>query len=366
MDAIIKRGRAALALAASLCMMLAACGTPGAPLPPSLNLPDRVADLSATRAGSTVSLTWTMPKKSTDKLLLKGSIDVRVCRREGAEACQPAGADVQFAPGGPGVFSETLPAPLAAGEPRAVSYFVEVRNKAGRSAGLSNAAGVLAGEAPPPVEGLNAELLKSGVVLRWNPGAGDVAVRLHRKLLTPPAARPKEARGPMSAPAEPLEQSLLVEPGGQPGVALDGSIRFGETYEYRAQRVVRITAAGHPLELAGDLSAPIRIDAQDVFPPAIPAGLAAVATAVNNGQPPSIDLSWQPVTDTSLAGYFVYRREVETPWQRISGPQPQVEPAFHDTHVAPGHTYRYGVSAVDQAGHESTRSADAEETVPEP
>ena len=51
-------------------LFVAGCGTPGAPQPPSLNLPDRVEDLAAVRTGVTVSLTWTMPKKNTDKLLL--------------------------------------------------------------------------------------------------------------------------------------------------------------------------------------------------------------------------------------------------------------------------------------------------------
>jgi fibronectin type 3 domain-containing protein len=41
-----------------------------------------------------------------------------------------------------------------------------------------------------------------------------------------------------------------------------------------------------------------------------------------------------------------------------------VGPAFHDAQVAPGHTYTYAVSAVDQGGHESARSAEARETVP--
>ena len=59
------------------------------------------------------------------------------------------------------------------------------------------------------------------------------------------------------------------------------------------------------------------------------------------------------------------RREADTPWRRISGEQPVVGPAFHDTQVTAGHKYTYGVSAVDHAGHESTRSADAEETVPQ-
>ncbi len=52
--------------------MLSGCGMPGAPLPPSLHLPNPVIDLKAKRTGSQVcaELNWTMPKKDTDKLLL--------------------------------------------------------------------------------------------------------------------------------------------------------------------------------------------------------------------------------------------------------------------------------------------------------
>ena len=129
---------------------------------------------------------------------------------------------------------------------------------------------------------------------------------------------------------------------------------------------MRVAIEGKTIELEGELSPPIRVDALDVFPPAVPQGLAAVAIAADpaSGTPASIDLSWQPNAEPDLAGYEVYRREDQTPWQRISGDQPVIGPAFHDAHVLPGHTYRYGVSAVDNGGHESGRSADASETVP--
>jgi fibronectin type 3 domain-containing protein len=110
----------------------------------------------------------------------------------------------------------------------------------------------------------------------------------------------------------------------------------------------------------------VRVEALDVFPPAVPTGLAAVATAADATAEPSIDLSWQPVTDADLAGYQVYRREGDAGWQRISPPQPLIGPAFHDTQVQPGHTYRYAVSAIDQGGHEGARSPETEETVPGP
>jgi hypothetical protein len=353
-------------LGIALAGALAGCGTPGAPQPPSLNLPDRVTDLAATRAGGQVSLTWTMPKKNTDKLLLQANVEARICRQDEAGACETVGAGVAAAPGAAGAFTETLPPALASGAPRGVTYFVELRNSGGHSAGLSNAATVLAGQAPGPIEDLRAEVRKDGVALRWSPGGADSVVRLHRLLLTPPARKPAAERAPLLAAPEPLEQALLVESAGQPGGALDKTIQFGETYEYRAQRVVRVTSGGRPLELAGELSAPVRVVAADVFPPAVPTGLAAVATAAGPGTESAIDLSWQPNTEPDLAGYAVYRREAGGNWERISPEQPGIGPAFHDAHVRPGHTYIYVVSAIDEGGHESAHSSEAQETVPNP
>jgi len=357
-----------LACFVSLLWLLSGCGTPGAPQPPSLNLPDRVTDLSAVRTGNHVSLSWTMPRRNTDRLPLRGAIDVQICRREGAGdtfPCTPSGR-MQLAPAIDGTFAEDLPGALSTGAPRLFTYFVELKNQHGRSAGLSNPAAVVAGEAPPPVTGLAAEVRKQGVVLRWNPADAGASIRLRRKLLTP---APETARkGPLPTPAEPSEQNFLVEsgPGDTPAQALDKSIVFGNSYEYRAQRVIRQRVDEQSVELEGELSSPIRVDALDVFPPAAPVGLVAVATAADpaSGEPASIDLSWQPNSEPDLAGYEVYRREDQTPWERVSGDQPVVGPAFHDAHVLAGHTYRYGVSAVDKGGHEGPRSAEASETVP--
>jgi hypothetical protein len=345
----------------SLALAIAGCGTPGPPQPPSLNLPDRVENLAAVRTGNQVKLTWTMPKRNTDRIPLKSDVVVKVCRLEAANQCTQA-ATLNFAPGADGAFTDSLPALLATGAPRLLSYSVELENRNGRSAGTSNIAVVLAGEAPAPVGGFAAEERKSGIVLRWTAVDPHDAVRIHRNLLTPHSA--PAVAGPLAPPAEPIDQDLLVD--SDTGVALDKSIAFGQTYEYRAQRIARIEVGGSSVELAGDVSAPIRIDAQDVFPPAVPSGLAAVATAGAPGAPTSIDLNWEPETEQDLAGYFVYRREDETPWKRISGEQPLVGPGFHDTDVLSGRTYRYGVSAIDRGGHESGRSAEARETAPNP
>jgi hypothetical protein len=347
---------------------------PGAPLPPSLNLPVPVNDLSAVRTGGQVALSWTMPAKTTDKVLLKGNITVRVCRNESAESRCSIATTLQLAPKADASFTDTLPSPLASGPPRVLSYLVELVNRKGRSAGLSNSAAILAGEAPPAIENLSAQMRKDGVLLHWASApteSSPVAVRLVRRLLTPPAK--KSNQGPSAQPAEPLEQTLLVEaaspadhaPDAGPNASIDNSIRFGQTYEYRAQRVARVAVGGSTLELAGPLSPPLRIDAINVFPPSAPKGLAAVATAGENGSGPAIDLSWLPGAEADLVGYIVYRRDsVDAAWQRISPAQPVVGPGYHDPNVQPGHTYSYAVTAIDQNGLESARSAEASDTVP--
>ena len=380
-------------------LVLTGCGTPGAPLAPSLKLPDPVTNLAATRTGDQVSLTWTMPKKTTDKLLVKGAVPARVCRKEGSGACEPVAGELNFAASAKGSLAETLPAALASGPPRVLTYFVELKNSKGRSAGLSNGAVVLAGAAPASLTGLSAEVRKSGVVLKWAPESAPAqsasimeVVRLRRKLLTPgsgakSAGKASAGPGLLAPPTEPVEQSLIVEPttiGGAVSdvsapsetlntgldTGLDTSIQFGNAYEYRAQRVARVAVGSQTLELAGPLSEPVRVEARDVFPPDIPSGLAAVATAADaNTNPPtapSIDLSWQPVTDSDVAGYVVYRREGAGNWERISPVEPVVGPGFHDVQVKAGHTYQYTVAAVDRGGRESARSPQAEETVPNP
>ncbi len=258
---------------------LAGCGMPGAPQPPSLNLPNRVTDLSAVRTGDQVALTWSMPKRNTDKMLLTANITARICRNQVVVAPCAAVATLQLAPDSDGTFTDVLPPPLAAGPPHLLTYFVELDNRKGRSAGLSNGASVLAGEAPPAISGLTAAMRPGGVLLSWTPappGSSPVAIRLERKLLTPPTKKPSS--GSLAEPDEPLEQNFLVEPGAQADRALDKDIRFGETYEYRVQRVARVTVDGKTLELDSPFSSPVRIAAEDIFPPSVPTGLAAVAT----------------------------------------------------------------------------------------
>jgi len=359
---------------------LTGCGMPAAPLPPTLRLPNLVTDLAATRTGNQVALTWTMPRRDTDKVLLKGDVAARVCRQSGPDngastSCETV-ANMAFAPAADASLTDTLSPALAAGAPRSLSYFVELKNTKGRSAGPSNAAPVVAGEAPAAVTGLTAEVRKDGIVLRWTPGPPETirdTIRLNRKLVAAtgqnptPAAKDNKAAQNLLTPAPTTpDQNLLVEQGTPAGRAIDRQIKLGETYEYRAQRIARVSVNGKTVELDGPFSAPLRVDARETFLPDTPTGLAAVATLGQTPSETAIDLSWQPNTETDVVGYAVYRREAGGPWQRINPAPPVVGPGYHDAAVQPGHAYEYAVTAIDQGGHESPQSAAAQESVPQP
>src|SRR6202012_1728273 len=98
-------------------LFLDACGMVAPPQPPSLHLPQPSTDLTATRIGNDVHLHWTMPKRSTDRVLLTGDQDAHICRSLANGSCDPAG-DAKFAPEKVADFSDHLPAELTSGPPR--------------------------------------------------------------------------------------------------------------------------------------------------------------------------------------------------------------------------------------------------------
>jgi hypothetical protein len=389
---LICRGAlATLAIACALVLQLSllGCGMEAAPQPPSLDLPKRIPDLTANRSGNQVHLEWNTPGENTDHLKLKGSVQLRICRQPQATSpCQTI-AVMSAVPDRPAQYTDVLPPALTAGPVRSVIYRVFGINRHGRTAGPSNAATILAGEAPPEVRNLSAQVVERGVDLRWQPVANlppGTSILIERTLLTPavPATRTKSrAFNPLPQSREPLQQELrvsLLPPDSQhtaatdPGIALDRTVLFGREYSYIASRVVQRQVDHQTLTLAGSPSQPVQVTTRDTFPPAAPSRLVAVpvSAAMNNGQP-EVDLSWSANTEPDLAQYRVYRRDVtqQGTMQRIApgtatgpGSERIIAPAFRDLHVEPGHTYAYTVTAVDTSGNESPRSAEVSVTVP--
>ena len=346
------------------CALLAACGTPGAPQPPSLQLPRTVQDLSAHRKGSKVTLVWTPPRQTTDRQNIRHPGPTVICRQTDIAvmiACakvaelQPVPLPAAKGKPAPQSYSDQLPAELQRLDPLGfANYAVQLPGPNGRTAGLSNQVQVpLAPTLPPPSD------------LQVQPGPNAIQV-----------SAPIQGYGPMTGLQFSYhlfrreEKGPVVDLGPSTGslgpgltiIFLDRSFEWEKIYYYHIASVTIVNAPGRPEEqLQGDDSPEYRFFAHDVFPPAPPGGLQAVFSGP--GQKPFIDLTWAPNTESDLAGYNVYRHEQGAVPVRIN--QELVKtPSFRDANVEAGHRYYYSVSAVDLRGNESHRSAETSEEVP--
>jgi hypothetical protein len=350
-------------LALVLARLVTGCGSPASPEPPSLNLPVPVADLSAARTGNAVQLTWTMPKRTTDKVTLHHPVSAAVCRATENAACIDVGT-LDVLPGAAGTYADILPSELAQGPDRLLRYEVLLRNHAGKSAGPSNLAYSVAGSSPAALAGLTAQMRPTGVLLSWTPVSEPgqaMVIRIERVQLTLPAAT-ETRRSPLAPAPPPATQTLAVhaQNGVDPGHAVDASALLNQRYRYTLERVATLAQGGRSIEIQGPKSESVELSTKDTFPPAVPQDSAAVADSAAG----AIDLSWTPDSDPDLASYRIYRRDLQggLPARQIASVG--VETSFRDTGVEAGHTYAYSVSAVDQTGNESNRSPEVNETLP--
>lgn len=343
--------------------LLVACGYPGPPKPPSLNLPEPPGDLRAIRKGNAVHLAWTVPTETTDGLAIRNYASTRVCRSidPTMSDCTATVGEVASAAISSGTvpppklqqsFVDALPGTLLSNNASArVFYAVSVLNSRGRNAGISNIVNVPAVTTPPPPADFQAEVTAAGVILRWIP--------LSNAEVTPDTRRVyrvyrREVNSTLDTIVgeSPLDSSRLT----------DHSFDWEKTYLYRGTVVTFIHLPAEPeRQFESDDTPPVRVFAHDIFPPAVPAGLQAAFSGV--GQQPFIDLIWTPDNEPDLAGYNVYRHEDDGQPQKINS-QPVKTPSFRDVHVVSGHTYIYSVSAIDIRGNESAPSGEASESVP--
>jgi len=351
-----------------LSLLFCACGTPGAPLPPSLNLPIPVDDLVASRRGNKVELDWTLPRKNTDRTNIKMNPVTRICRREGLALMAKCEVVAEVKPPTPkapqrekhqpppGVvrihYEDMLPSKLGLEDPAGfVMYAVEEVNARGRSAGLSNQVAIPLVPVIPAPEEVSAEVSAEGVRVSWSGPAP----------AQPPAGvtyRYRIVRRPVGAPAYIVIDD--VEPKAN-GSYLDKTFAWEQKYEYRITTLGEVQAQGRSAAVEGEDSPPAEVFTRDIYPPAQPAGLQAVFSSV--GQKPFIDLTWAPNLEGDLAGYNVFRWTAGGQPQKLN--QKLVEtPSYRDESIEPGKTYFYAVSAVDLRGNESPRSSGASETVP--
>jgi hypothetical protein len=118
--------------------------------------------------------------------------------------------------------------------------------------------------------------------------------------------------------------------------------------------IVRSVAAVGPLAVESEATAPACVTLADIFPPAAPKGLQAVATEG------AVNLIWDANTETDLDGYILLRAPAGGELVPITA-APIRETTFLDR-VQAGGRYVYAVRAVDKAGNVSPLSERMEET----
>lgn len=351
------------ALAASALVLLVACATIGPPQPPSLELPKPPTDLRATRKGERVDLAWTIPTTTTDRESVRHLGPTLICRGTGEIiACDPPVGEYSTAiPPGPatlkprGTYADTLPARLESDAPSAfVTYAVKVLNRDGRAAGLSNQVYIPLAHTLPAPSDFRAHVAKEGVVLSWI-GNSSSTTSPDIRYIYRVYRRAEDSNEPVLAGEIPAGSDNIL-------TLTDANIEWEKTYSYHAVAVTQIRSPNHSkVEIEGDDTPELKVFADDVFPPAVPAELQAVFSGP--GQKPFIDLVWAPVSDPDLAGYNVYRREEGLSPVKLNSELLKA-PAYRDENVTSAKKYFYSVSAVDLRANESTRSEEASETVP--
>jgi hypothetical protein len=311
---------------------LTGCAYVGAPLPPALNIPAAVNDLTVVEQGDKLIVRFTIPALTTEGMARRsfGPVDLRVGPmtalpfdvNEWAEQARPIGS----VPAQPGPVHIVVAASQWVNQE--VVAAVRLANVKGRLSDWSN---IITMRLVPPLAApadLRTEGVREGVRLTWRalPQPG-VSYRVYRR-------------------TEKEEPETLVATVSA-GEWVDTSTKYGVPYRYSVQAFEK----HEDIDAESEMSAPVGITPVAKFPPAVPTGLRAVAGTE------SIELEWERNTEPELKGYRVYRAVNGGEWERIA----EVDvPSYSDRAIKPGRRYRYAVSAIDQAGNESARSAPVE------
>ncbi len=355
-----------LAACVLLGMALAGCGTPGAPQLPSLQLARPVDDLTASRKGNKIQLDWTLPRKNTDRTLVKNVPQSRICRHDGT-ALMSGCTEVAIAQN-PKIevkrkgeqpqavhmtYVDTLPTQLGEQNPAGfVRYAVEIMNPRDRSAGLSNQVLIPVAPTIVPPEQLTVKVEADGVLLSWEgadvPEAPKSLTYRYRVMRSPAGTNAYIALGDIEPETD--------------GFYLDKTFGWETKYDYRIESVTLVHSQGINSAVEGDNSKAAEVFTRDIYPPAEPTGLQAVFSSV--GQKPFVDLNWAPNMESDLTGYNVFRRVAGGEPAKLNQQIVQV-PSFRDDTVVLGKTYFYSVSAVDARSNESPRSTETTEVVPD-
>jgi hypothetical protein len=366
------------ALRASLSGLLVltlACGKKGDPTPPLPRGPRAVTDLSVEQEGAEAILTFSYPDRLLTGAPLTDLASIDVYRvvgatsaltapvgrpsggtsadeapvasaRRAAQAARqaednfyresrsiaslPAASLGQYSRGASVVFRDPLMPLLEKGAVPTLAYAVVSVRGNGEKSPLSNIV-TIAPEAPPDAPVIGEVVAEEGrICLEW--------VAPEKDLLGHPVeiggyfvyrrALPQEEYG-AALNRVPVTATSYV----------DTAVGYGASYFY----TVRATVPAKP-RVEGPPAEEAAILYRDVYPPPASARLDALSEAN------LVRLVWDPVPAADLAGYLVFRADIDGPPVPLTA-KPITDTFYTDETVTSGKRYRYAVRAVDFAGN---------------
>ena len=193
--------------------------------------------------------------------------------------------------------------------------------------------------APPPPTAPAAAFTESAIAITWRAPAEAGTVKYN-------VYDAEQAAGGTAAPAPlnaaPLDATTFDRPGAEPGVERCFVVRSVQTRD--------------SVDFESVASPRVCVTPRDIFPPAAPKALAAVAGAG------AVNLIWDANEEADVAGYVVLRGDAPGDTLQPLMAQPIRETRYLDTTATPGVQYVYVVVAVDKAGNRSANSNRVTET----
>jgi hypothetical protein len=347
--------------------LLTGCGYAGEPKPPELKRPEKVKNLDVSERGDKVIVTFTLPLETTEGLRIAEPPDVEL--RVGVAPATwnlaewEKNSDRIAVPAGPWPAPlPKTPRPKKLGKPTATGKAAKKAKETTAAASAADQTMLVRTVDIDPTKYADKTVV-IGVRVHGPSGLDDGWSRLISLEVKPVLAAPRDLNATNVRDAVHLQWTanapefrifrktaadsdwVQIGDGTQPSFD-DKAIEYGKILQYRVE-AVRKTG---DIWQESDPSEAISWTPKDEFPPAVPTGLVTISGTR------SVELVWDRVADSDLAGYRVYRNGVKV----AEGLQ---APAYSDKDVVAGMKYSYQVSAVDQAGNESGKSAAADATM---
>jgi hypothetical protein len=336
-------------------LVAASCAKVGEPQPPVLLVAKPASDLAARQYGDSIVLTVSLPTQNTNGSPVTTPQGVEIFRVSagGSRMTAPlqskeflARADLilnvsddkltPFVHDQTFVFRDELPPSQRAGFYRETfDYAVRFTNDKSQTAGFSNQVIIAPLALPAPPVGLAAKVTPERILLTWTAPASNADGSIPPHIAGYNVYRSED---PKEFPPAPLNPVPLPKPEFE-----DRSFQFDKTYYY----AVSVVGSLNGPYAESILSQPLQAVARDIFPPAPPQNLNAVA---ENG---IVILFWVAPPDSDVAGYRVYRSAEGGKERELLQPGLVSTLSYRDGTAKAGGKYEYFVTAVDTHGNES-------------